>query len=217
MASGAAPLPSGTVTFLLTDVKDSVALWERHPEGMRAALARHDALIEQLVTDHFGVVVRPRGEGDSRFAVFTSAWDGVAAACAVQRALLREPWPMPEPAQVRMAVHTGDSDLRDGDYYGSAVNRCARLRGLAHGGQVVLSEMTVKLLGARYPFDGTVRELGTFVLRGLAAPERVFQLVHPDLPRDFPATARDARAAAWSSSGAGLDDHWPRSRAGGPE
>src|SRR6476619_2806435 len=121
-------LPTGTVTFVFSDIEGSTQRWEQHPEPMRVALARHDSLIEALVERHAGVVVRPRGEGDSRFAVFTRASDAVAAACAVQRALLAEPWPMAQPLTIRIGLHTGEADLRDGDYYGPAVNRCARLR-----------------------------------------------------------------------------------------
>src|SRR6267142_3958417 len=94
-------LPVGTVTFLLTDVVASTRLWERYPEAMRLTLARHDELIEGLVSENTGVVVRPRGEGDSRFAVFTRASDAVGAACAIQRALHAETWVLPEPLGVR--------------------------------------------------------------------------------------------------------------------
>src|SRR5918912_3914301 len=134
-----AALPTGTVTFLFTDVEGSTKLWERHPDQMRVALARHDQLIEGLVTQHEGAVVRPRGEGDSRFAVFPRASDAVAAAAAIQQAVYEEPWPTESPLRVRMALHTGEADLREGDYYGSAVNRAARLRAIAHGGQTLLS------------------------------------------------------------------------------
>src|ERR687887_416134 len=101
-----ARLPTGTVTFLFTDVEGSTRLWDEEPEAMPAALARHDALIETLAEAHAGVVVRPRGEGDSRFVVFARASDAVAAAAAVQRALHAEPWPTPAPLRVRMAPHT---------------------------------------------------------------------------------------------------------------
>src|SRR6266496_5076757 len=112
-----AELPSGTVTFLLTDVEGSTALWEQAPEAMRTALARHDALFEAAVTDHGGVHIRPRGEGDSRFAVFDSAPDAVAAALSIQCAFAAEVWPTPRPVRVRIGVHTGEAELRDGDYY----------------------------------------------------------------------------------------------------
>src|SRR5919202_4451705 len=108
-------LPTGTVTFLLTDVEGSTRLWERYRDGMRAALLRHDALVERLVAEHGGTVVRPRGEGDSRFAVFPQASAACVAASAIQIALQAEPWPMPEPVRVRMAPHTGEADVRDGD------------------------------------------------------------------------------------------------------
>src|SRR3954452_22699768 len=110
-------LPSGTVTFLLTDVEGSTALWEEAPEAMREALARHDALFDDTVLGHGGVHIRPRGEGDSRFAVFRSAPDAVAAALAIQRAYVAEPWPTPRPIKVRIGLHTGEAELRDGDYY----------------------------------------------------------------------------------------------------
>src|SRR3954464_10234594 len=139
---GMAELPSGTVTFLLTDVEGSTALWEEAPEAMHAALLRHDALFDEACRDHHGTHIRPRGEGDSRFAVFASAPNAVAAALAVQRAFAAEAWPTPRPVKVRIGIHTGEADLRDGDYYGSAVNRCARLRSIGHGGQVLLSEAT---------------------------------------------------------------------------
>jgi predicted ATPase/class 3 adenylate cyclase len=177
-----AELPSGTVTFLLSDVEGSTALWEEAPEAMRVALARHDALFEAAVRDHRGVHIRPRGEGDSRFAVFSSATDAVAAALAIQRAFAIEPWPAPRPIQVRIGVHTGEAELREGDYYGSAVNRCARLRGIGHGGQTLLSEATAALSRDDLPADATLDDLGAHRLKDLTRPERVFQLLSPDLP-----------------------------------
>ena len=128
------PIAAGTLTFLFTDVEGSTRLWEHHPIDMQASLTRHDELIELLVNQHDGQVVRPRGEGDSRFAVFQRARNAVAAACAIQCAFVMEQWPIPEPLLVRMALHTGEADWRDGDYYGSDVNRCARLRADAIGG-----------------------------------------------------------------------------------
>jgi class 3 adenylate cyclase len=179
-------LPIGTVTFLLTEIEGSTRLWERYTEGMRAALIGHDALIEGRVVEHGGVVVRPRGEGDSRFAVFAQANDAVAAAGAIQVALHHEAWPMPEPLRVRMALHTGGADLRDGDYYGSPVNRCGRLRGLAHGGQVLLSGTTAALVRDQLPAGFALRSLGTHRLKGMAEPEPIFQLLHAELTHEFP-------------------------------
>ncbi|HLZ30748.1 MAG TPA: AAA family ATPase [Chloroflexota bacterium] len=187
LASERPDLPTGTVTFLLTDVQDSTRLWEQHPDAMRQALVRHDELIEAHVAEHRGVVVRPRGEGDSRFAVFWRPSDAVAAACAIQRALVVEPWPTGAELRVRIALHTGEADLRDGDYYGSAVNRCARLRGATHGAQVVLSGVTAAHVRDGLPIGASLRDLGSHRLKDLNDPEQVFQLVHVDLPADFPA------------------------------
>jgi class 3 adenylate cyclase len=179
-------LPTGTVTFLFTDLEGSTRLWEQCPDATRQALSRHDALIEALVAEHEGTVVRPRGEGDSRFAVFSRASDALSAACAIQRVFATEPWPTPDPLRVRMALHTGEADLRDGDYYGSAVNRCARLRGLAHGGQVLLSDVTAGLANASRAKPLSLRDLGQHHLKDMELPEHVWQLIHPDLPADFP-------------------------------
>src|ERR671932_1056107 len=153
-------LPTGTVTYLFTDVEGSTALWEQHPQAMGPALTRHDELVEQVVERHGGALVRPRGEGDSRFAVFARASDAVAAAAGVQRALHAEPWPTPSALRVRAALHTGEAELRDGDYYGGAVNRCARLRAAAHGGQTLLSAVTPALVRDQPPPDTAFPDLG---------------------------------------------------------
>src|SRR5262245_39461516 len=118
------------LTFFLTDVEGSTRLWEEQPAAMAIALARHDALIDGAVDAHGGVIVRPRGEGDTRFAVFGQPAAAVAAAVAVQLALHAEPWPTGTPLRVRVALHTGGAYVQAGDYYGPVVNRCARLRAL---------------------------------------------------------------------------------------
>src|SRR5919199_2479345 len=170
-----AALPTGTVTFLLTDIEGSTRLWEQDPAAMRQALARHDALIETGVVEHGGVVVRPRGEGDSRFAVFARATDAIVAAAALQQALAAAPWPTPTPLRVRMALHTGEADLRTGDYYGTAVNRCARVRAVAHGGQTLLSQATYDLVRDAVTQgqlgDVTFRDHGERRLKDLIRPE----------------------------------------------
>jgi predicted ATPase/class 3 adenylate cyclase len=181
-----AELPSGTMTFLFTDVEGSTALWEAAPEAMRVALARHDALFEAAVHERRGVHIRPRGEGDSRFAVFASAPDAVGAAVAIQRAFACEPWPTPRPVKVRMGLHTGEAEARDGDYYGATVNRCARLRGIGHGGQILVSEATAELARDALPAATDLRDLGEHRLKDLSRPERVFQILHSELPDEFP-------------------------------
>ncbi|MCH8349995.1 MAG: adenylate/guanylate cyclase domain-containing protein, partial [Chloroflexi bacterium] len=179
-------LPIGTITYMFTDVEGSTRLWQQHPDEMRAVMARHDSLLTSAVEANDGTVVRPRGEGDSIFAVFLRATDAVGAACAAQQLLLRETWPEDIAINVRMALHTGESELRDHDYYGAAVNRCARLRGIAHGGQVVLSQATAQLVQDTMPPGVSLRDMGSHSLKDMERPEQVFQLLHPDLPSDFP-------------------------------
>jgi class 3 adenylate cyclase/tetratricopeptide (TPR) repeat protein len=181
-----AELPSGTVTFLLTDVEGSTPLWDQAADTMRAAMVRHDALFEHTVAAHDGIHIRPRGEGDSRFAVFGQVTDAVAAAVAVQLAFASEPWPTPRPIEIRIGVHTAEAQVRGGDYYGSEVNRCARLRGIGYGGQILLSEVTATLARGTLPSGVSLVDLGEYRLRGLSRPERVFQVRVPGLRTDFP-------------------------------
>ncbi|MBV9323720.1 MAG: SIR2 family protein [Chloroflexi bacterium] len=181
-----ARLPSGAVTYLFTDIEGSTRLWEHFPEQMRRALIRHDALIESCVTRHGGTLVRPRGEGDSRFAVFRHAADAAVAAAAIQSEFAREAWPPDAQLRIRIALHTGEADLREGDYYGSAVNRCARLRSLAVGGQILLTRATHDSVGSSLPPGAQLRDLGEHYLSDLVRPERIYQLDPPGLATEFP-------------------------------
>ena len=181
-------LPTGTITFLLTDVEGSTRLWDQYPGAMRIALKRHDEIIERAIARHVGVIVRPRGEGDSRFGVFDRATDALAAAAEIQSSLEEEAWDMPERLAVRVAVHTGEADVRAGDYYGGAVNRCARIRAVAHGGQVLISGATHDLVQDSpegWPANTWAVSLGEHRLAGLTRPERIYQLVIAGLRRDF--------------------------------
>src|SRR5262249_51463063 len=122
---GAGPLPSGVVSFLLTDIVGSTSLWDAAPEAMERAVARCEEVIAAAVARHDGVVLKERGEGDSTFSVFGRASDAVRAAYEAQTELLREAWPDGAPINVRMAVHAGEASERDGDYFGTTVNRAA--------------------------------------------------------------------------------------------
>jgi len=179
-------LPSGTLTFLFTDVEGSTRLWEQHPVQMSLDMARHDVLIESCVAQHNGVIVRPRGEGDSRFAVFPEAVDAIAAASAIQHSFSIEAWSIPAPLRVRIALHTGEADLRDGDYYGQAVNRCAKLRNAAYGGQTLISQATYHLVRQALPDGVSLRDLGEHHLKDLQQPERLYQLIIAGTSSDFP-------------------------------
>jgi predicted ATPase/class 3 adenylate cyclase/DNA-binding CsgD family transcriptional regulator len=180
-------LPVGTVTFMLTDVEGSTRLWESAPEAMRAAVGRHYELLDAAIALHGGVRPLEQGEGDSVVAAFTRASDALAASLDIQRAFDLEGWPGGASLKLRIALHTAEAQLRDeGNYFGQAVNRCARLREVAHGGQVVLSQTTRDLVLDRLPEGGELEDLGVHRLRDLGRPEHVFGLRHPDLPGDFP-------------------------------
>ena len=181
-------LPVGTVTFLLTEVEGSTRLWESDPEAMGVAVARHYELLNAAITLHGGVRPVEQGEGDSVVAVFIRASDALAAALDVQRAFHGEGWPEGASLRLRIALHTAEAQLRDdGNYFGPAVNRCARLRSIAHGGQVVLSGATRELVLDRLPEHAELADLGVHRLRDLGRPVHVFGVVHPDLPAEFPA------------------------------
>jgi class 3 adenylate cyclase len=182
-------LPVGIVTFLFTDVEGSTRLWEESPESMMEAIRQHDEAIEGAAENHGGVPVRPRGEGDSRFVVFSSASDAVKAAAEMQRLLDAVEWVTPRPLLVRMALHTGEADLRLGDYYGAAVNRAARLRAIAHGGQTIMSASTWELVQDDLPAEVTIRDMGEHGLKDLTRPERVYQIDIFGLADSFPPLA----------------------------
>jgi TolB-like protein/class 3 adenylate cyclase/Tfp pilus assembly protein PilF len=179
-----ADLPTGTVTLLFTDIEGSTRLWEAHAEAMRAALARHDALLRHCIGDHKGHVFKTGG--DAFCAAFHTAADAFEAALEAQRALHREPWPEAAKLRVRMALHTGAVEVRDGDYFGAPLNRVARLLAAGHGGQTLLSESTHDLCRDHLPPLASVKALGAHGLKDLGRPEAVFQLCHPDLPQSFP-------------------------------
>ena len=178
-------LPGGVVTLLFTDIEGSTRLWEHNPGTMRAALVRHDALLTSIVERCRGLVVKSRGEGDSFFCIFERAGDGVVAAIAIQRQLDAEQWPTSVPIKVRMALHTGTVDQRERDYYGPTVNRCARLRGLGHGGQILLSGTTADLVKSRLPAGAEAVDLGLHRLKDISEAEQVHQLNFTGLPTEF--------------------------------
>jgi len=176
--------PSGTVTFLFTDIEDSTQLWEQYSQSMGVALARHDAILRKAIESHHGLVVKMTGDGVH--AAFSTAGDALRSTITIQQALSAEPWPLDQPLRVRAALHTGQAEWRDGDYFGSAVNRAARIMSVASGGQVLLSAVTAELVRDSLPEGINLRNLGQLRLRSLDRPERIYQLDHPDLPSDFP-------------------------------
>src|SRR5215207_8176958 len=173
--------PSGTVTFLFTDVAGSSRRWDEQPDGMKGALQQHDAILREAIERHGGHVFKT--VGDSFHAAFATAPDALHAAVEGQRALAESDWG----GAVRMALHTGTADERDGDYFGPTLNRVARLRDAGHGGQILLSAVTAALVRGQVPEGVELRDLGTHRLRDLTEPERVYQAAVWGLPADFPA------------------------------
>lgn len=175
-------LPVGTVTLVLADTEGSSRLWERGPDEMRTATARLDSIVDEAVGAHDGVRPVEQGEGDSFVAGFSRASDAAESTLEILRTLSSES----SPIALRVGIHTGEVQTREGVYVGVEVNRCARLRDVAHGGQIVLSRATHDLVVDHLPKGATLRDLGSHRLRDLARPEQIFQLCHPDLSSEFP-------------------------------
>ena len=176
--------PTGTVTFLFTDLETSTRLWEEQPQAMQDALARHDEILRDAIDSHSGYVVKTRGDGFH--AAFPTARSALDAALCAQLALTAEPWPSTGPLKVRVGIHTGEAELRDGDYYGTALNRAARIMSVGHGDQILVSRATEELVHDALPDGCELVSLGEHRLRDLGRPETLLQLTHPGLPRSFP-------------------------------
>ena len=175
--------PTGTVTFLFTDIEGSTRLWETQHAAMQQALAHHDAILRDAIEANDGYLVKTTGDG--AHAAFAIAADAIAACLAAQRALKAHAWGE-LCIKSRMALHSGAAEQRDGDYYGPALNRAARLMAAGHGGQILLSLATEELVRDHLPADIALRDMGERRLKDLIRPERVFQVIAPDLPADFP-------------------------------
>jgi predicted ATPase/class 3 adenylate cyclase len=178
--------PSGTITFLFTDIEGSTNRWEQYPQQMRAALARHDALLRAAIETNNGYVFKTMG--DAFCAAFPTALDALTASVSIQRSLAAETWGEGIGSLlVRAALHTGTAEERDGDYFGPPLNRVARLLSAGHGGQTLLSSSAQELVRDALPEGVTLHDMGERRLKDLIRPEHVFQLVAPDLPSAFPA------------------------------
>ena len=185
-------LPTGVVTFVLTDIQGSTALWEAHPKSMAQVVARHYELAAEIAEAHGGRMPRSQGEGDSTLSAFARASDAAAAAVAFQRALAVEPFPDGIRLLVRAGMHTGEAQQEKGDYLGAAVSRAARIRGLARGGQVFVSQATAELIADQLPDGVVLHDVGRFALAGMAREEQVSELVVADLDVPPPPEAPSA-------------------------
>ena len=189
-------LPSGTVTFLFTDIEGSTALVERLGHRYASVLAEHRRIVSDAVRRHGGQELDVHGDEIS--IVFRRAGDAIAAAVEAQRLLARHPWSEGAAIRVRMGVHTGEPDLAEGSYYGIDVHRVARISAAGHGGQVLASTRTRE---AAEDAGVEFLDLGEFALRGLPQPERIFQVVAPDLAVEFPALRVDGAGAHTAGQG----------------
>lgn len=176
--------PTGTVTFLFTDLVGSTAMWEAYPIAMQTNLAVHDEILKSAVREYHGSLIKTTGDGIH--AAFANAHDAVRAALAAQARLAAGSWGDTGPLLVRMGIHTGEAQFREGDYYGSALNRAARIMGLAHGGQVLLSQLTYLLVSGERDEIHQFRGLGEFHLRGLSGSEQLYQVSAQGMRAEFP-------------------------------
>jgi predicted ATPase/class 3 adenylate cyclase len=179
-------LPPGTVTVMLTDIEGSTRLFTQDRLAASQALRRYGDLVTTVVAGSGGTPLQENGEGDSSVALFARATDAVACALELQRAMEQEDWPGDLRVDVRVALHAGEAELEESDRPHVAVNRCAQMRAVAHGGQVLVSGAVHELAGDELPADASLRDLGQHRLPDLDRPEHLFQLTHPDLPHDFP-------------------------------
>jgi predicted ATPase/class 3 adenylate cyclase len=178
--------PTGTVTFLFTDIEGSTKRWEQYPHAMQAAFARQEAVLRHAIEANGGVAYKMIG--DAFQAAFPTALQALHAALDAQHSLHSENWPSEiGDLRVRMALHTGITEERKGDYVGPLLNRVARLMSAGHGGQVLLSAATQELVRDQLPAEVTLQDMGEHHLKDLTRPERVFQLEAAGLPSEFPA------------------------------
>ena len=177
--------PSGTVTFLLTDLEGSTRMWEQNPGAMKAAMVRHDELLEKTIAAHRGYVFARMGDGMA--TAFATARDAVCAAAAFQQALAAEPWRTARPLQARVGLHTDEAVIIDDTGYANLpINRCSRLMTAAHGGQTVVSGATEMLLRDQLPDGMELVDLGEHRLRDLGRPTQIFQLTRNGDRGEFP-------------------------------
>ena len=174
--AGRPELPSGVVSFVLTDIEGSTAMWDTHPREMAEVLERHDEMIAKAVSAQRGVVLKAKGEGDSTMSVFVRASDAVAAALDIQRTIGDGVWPQGMQVRVRMAVNTGEAHEHDGDYFGPTLNRAARLRALAAGGEVLCTAVTAAVVRDKLADDVRLIDRGEHQLRGLSRSEQIFEI-----------------------------------------
>jgi class 3 adenylate cyclase len=176
--------PSGTVTFLFTDIEQSARHWEQQPDSLQAAVAQYDRLMRESIERQGGLVFK--AASDRCCAAFATAPAALLAALAARQAMYATTWDEESPPGIRIALHTGIAEERDGDYFGPSLNRVARLLATGHGGQVLLSLVTAELVRAHVPAGAQLQDLGEHRLPDLIQPEHIFQVISRDLPAEVP-------------------------------
>jgi len=189
------PTPSGTVTFLFSDIEGSTQRWARDRAAMQDAVRLHDRLMREAIANNGGHVFKTIG--DAFCAAFGTPESAAAAALDAQRALAEADFAVADGLRVRMALNTGTADERDGDYFGPTLNRVARLLALGHGGQVLLSSAAAVLVRGNPPSGATLIDLGDRALKDLEGVERVYQLAAPGLRSDFPGLRAEKPLQPW--------------------
>src|SRR5262245_14619179 len=179
-------LPSGTVTFLFTDIEGSTQLWEKSPEAMKSALAKHDSILKEIIEANKGYIIKTTGDGVH--TVFTTAIDAINASILAQRVLQTSEFLKNSEVslRVRMGLHTGEAELRDHDYYGQTLNRAVRIMSVGHGRQILISGVTAQVAREHLSDDIRLLDLGEYNLKGLTRTEKIFQVLAPDLQHEFP-------------------------------
>ncbi|MCC7188609.1 MAG: adenylate/guanylate cyclase domain-containing protein, partial [Anaerolineales bacterium] len=193
-------LPSGTVTFLFTDIEGSTKLWEKFPEAMKSALAKHDAILKEAVESNRGQIVKTTGDGIH--AVFSTAIDAINAAITSQHQLnsliLSSQLPITNnqshdespvsslSLKSRMGLHTGEAELREGDYFGQTLNRAARIMSAGHGGQILISDVVAQVAREHLSAGVSLLDLGEHYLKGVVQAEKIYQIIAPNLQEKFP-------------------------------
>jgi len=178
--------PSGTVTFLFTDIEGSTKLWEQYPEAMKSALAKHDSILKEAIESNKGKIIKTTGDGVH--AVFMTAMDAITASLDMQR-ILENPEVLKTSGfsiRVRIGLHTGEAELRGGDYYGGTLNRTARIMAIGYGGQILISETTLQIAEEHLYPEISVLDMGQHHLKGLSKAEQIYQISTSDLQHEFP-------------------------------
>ena len=197
-------LPTGIVTFLFTDIEGSTPLWEKHPEAMKSALAKHDSILKEAIESNHGHIIKTTGDGVH--AVFQKAVDAVNAAVGAQRELQRMNasreggrlnerareenssfiiYPSSLPLKVRMGIHTGEAELRDCDYYGQSLNRAARVMSAGHGWQILISDVTAQVAREHLAGDVSLQDMGEHHSKDCSDPNTFFKSTRRNLNITF--------------------------------